>query len=144
MTAEENKVLAGRFIEEAWDKGNLSFIDEVVTDDFVYHGSPPSFPPTREGFKQIVAMSRAAFPDLRIVVEDMIAEENKVAVRYTMRGTHRGELMGLPPTGRQVGVPGIVVLRVADGKLTERWENADDLGLMQQLGAIPSPEEIGA
>lgn len=144
MAAEENKVLARRFIEEAWDEGNLGAIDEMTVEDFVYHDPPPGIPSTREGFRRIVAMSRAAFPDLRIVVEDVIAEEDRVAIRYTMRATHQGELMGIPPTGEQVAVPGIVVLRVRDGKLTERWENADNLGLMQQLGVIPSPEQSRA
>lgn len=144
MAAEENKVFARRFIEEAWDKGNLAIIDEVVAEDFVYHDPPPGIPSTREGFRRIVAMSRVAFPDLRIVLEDVIAEEDRVAVRYTMRGTHQGELMGMPPTGKQVAVPGIVVLRVRDGKLTERWENADNLGLMQQLGVVPSTEQSRA
>jgi steroid delta-isomerase-like uncharacterized protein len=143
MSAEENKAFVRRFIEEAWDRGNLSVVDEVVAEDFAYHGSPPGIPATREGFRQVIALSREAFPDLSLEIEDVVAEGDRVAVRYTMRGTHPGDLMGIPPSGEQVSVPGIVILRVADGKLTDRWENADELGMMQQLGVVPAPEQAG-
>ena len=85
-------------------------------------------------------MFRSAMPDLRVVVEDMIAEGDKVAVRYTLEGTHEGELFGVPPTGQRLSIKSISVERVSDGKIIEHWRVTDSLDMMQQLGAIPTPE----
>jgi len=137
MSVEGNKVLVRRFIEEVWHKGNLGFVDENFAADYVDHHPALSGLPQREGFKGLVTMYRTAFPDLHFTIEDLIAEGDKVAGRWTARGTHKGPLRRVPPTGRQVTVTGITIWRIAGGKLAERWTNEDTLGLMQQLGIIP-------
>jgi steroid delta-isomerase-like uncharacterized protein len=144
MSMEENKALFRRFIEEIINQGNLAIVDELFGSDYIYHapGSPEFRGP--EGVNQFVMMYRSAFPDLHLTVEDLIAEGDKVVTRWTMRGTHRGELMGIPATGKQVSVPGIVISRFANGKIVEEWENFDTLGLMQQLGLVPTPGQAGA
>jgi steroid delta-isomerase-like uncharacterized protein len=100
----------------------------------------PDQPTGPEGVKGVVAMFRSAMPDLRVVVEDMIAEDDKVAVRYTLEGTHEGELFGVPPTGQRLSIKSIAVERVSDGKIREHWRVTDSLDMMQQLGVIPAPE----
>ncbi len=141
MSAEENKAIARRADEELFDRGNLDVADELFAPNFVYH-DPASGEDWRgpESVKQYATMLRAAFPDLRYTVEDQIAEGDKVATRYTASGTHRGELMGIAPTGNRVEITGISITRIEDGKIEEIWENYDTLGMMQQLGIIPSPE----
>jgi len=142
--SEENKALVRRFVEEAVNKGNLTILDELVASDYVYHG--PNGPQFRgpEGYKQLVTMYRTAFPDLRMTTEDMVAEGDKVVTRFSAQGTHRGELMGIAPTGKPVAVTGIFILRFANRKFVEEWENFDTLGMMQQLGVIPAPAEQAA
>lgn len=136
---EQNKVVLRRFIDEVFTKGNIAAIDQLVAADFVNHNPLPGATPDREGFKRGIAMLRAAFPDLHYIDEDMIAEGDKVVGKGIFRGTHRGELMGIAPTGKQVNLAGIAVFRVRGGKITDRWATLDMLGLMQQLGAIPAP-----
>ena len=137
--SEENKAVVRRVWEEIANQGNYAVADELFAPDFVYHA--PGTPELRgpEGFKQLIGMFRNAFPDLQFTVEDMIAEGDKVASRYTARGTHQGELMGLPPTGRQITEVGIVISRLVDGKLVEDWHSPDNLGLIQQLGVATLP-----
>jgi steroid delta-isomerase-like uncharacterized protein len=146
---ERNKVIVRRIPEQIFSRGDLAVADEVLAEEYVEHAlfgtrPVPGVPAGREGFKQLVAKLRAAFPDLRYTVEEMVAEGEMVAARVTARGTHQGELMGIPPTGRQVVVTGIHLCRIADGKLVEHWANQDDLGLLQQLGVIPIPDAIAA
>jgi len=139
MSTEDNKALDRRGFEEVWNKGNLAVIDELNAANVVTH-NPPS-PPMQgtEAFKQFVQMYRSAFPDTQMTIEDQIAEGDKVVTRWTARGTHKGELMGIPPTGKQVTVTGISVSRWANGKTVESWSNFDTLGMLQQLGAVPTP-----
>jgi steroid delta-isomerase-like uncharacterized protein len=99
---------------------------------------PPEMQRGRDNYLRGYAMFPAAFPDLHTAVEDVIAEGDKVAVRWTTRGTHQGSLMGIPPTGRQVTMTAIHILRLADGKIAEGWVNFDALGMLQQVGAIPA------
>lgn len=135
--SEQNKAIVRRLIEEAW-KGNLDVIDELVDRDYV--GYDPSNPePVRgpEGMKEFVTTYRTAFPDANITIEDQIAEGDKVVTRWTGRGTHEGDLMGIAPTRKQATVTGISIARLADGKVVEDWTNWDTLGLMQQLGVVP-------
>ncbi|HZY57242.1 MAG TPA: ester cyclase [Rubrobacteraceae bacterium] len=135
---EENKAVIRRFVEEAFNRGNLDIADEVYAPRFFSYGTPEGeFGP--ENVKRFVNMYRAAFPDGRTTIEDMIAEGDKVAYRWTYRGTHQGELMGIAPTGREVTITGITISRFADGKIVEEWNNFDQLGTMQQLGVIPAP-----
>jgi steroid delta-isomerase-like uncharacterized protein len=126
-----------RLLMAALNAGDLATLDELVAPGFVDRMPLPGVPPGRDGLKQVIAQFRAAFPDAHWTVEDLIAEGDKVAVRVTFRGTHRGELFGVPPTGRQVTVPGIGIYRVVDGQIAEEWVVRDLLGLLQQLGALP-------
>ena len=137
MSAEENKATVRRAYDEGWNQGHIAVFDDLLATDFIQHRPPPQPPADRETLKHAVVSFRAAFPDLHIAVDDMIAEGEKVVVRMTMRGTHRAEFMGMPPTGNSINVPGIVVLRMANGKAAESWIVLDSLGMMQQLGAIP-------
>ena len=139
MSAEENKALVSRWIEEGWNQGNVAIIDELAAPDFVDHHVPPGLPPNAEGHKAWLQLARAGFPDLQLTIEDMIADGDKVVARMMVTGTQTGEFMGLPPSGKLVSVTAIGISRIADGKSVEYWENFDALGVMQQIGAIPSP-----
>ena len=140
MSAEESKAIVRRFWG-VWEEGNIDLVDELLAPDYINHTPASSDQPTGpEGVKGVVAMFRSAIPDLRVVVEDMIAEGDKVAVRYTLEGTHEGELFGVPPTGQRLSIKSISVERVSDGKIIEHWRVTDSLDMMQQLGAIPTPE----
>jgi steroid delta-isomerase-like uncharacterized protein len=140
MSAEENKVVVRRFWG-VWEEGNIGLVDELLAPDYVNH-SPgmPDQPTGPEGVKAVVSMFRRGMPDLRVVIEDMIADGDKVAVRYTLEGTHAGELFGVPPTGRRLSIESITVERVSEGRIREHWRVTDTLDMMQQLGAIPAPE----
>ena len=144
--SEENKVLTRR----SWlivAEGNLDTLEdalaEVYAEDIVVH-EPDEDVRGVEGLKQFVSMIRSAIPDLHITLEDDIAEGDKVVSRWRAQGTHQGELMGIAPTGNQVMITGITIHRIEEGKIVEEWENWDALGLMQQIGAVPSPEEAQA
>ncbi len=134
MTAEGNKAVIRRLFEEVINPGDLERADELIRADFVEHGPTPGQAPGLEGFKQVNTMLRAAFPDLRLTVEEMVAEGDRVSVRFTARGTHRGEFWGVPPTANRVAWEVISIVRVAGGKIAERWSQSDALGLKQQLG----------
>jgi steroid delta-isomerase-like uncharacterized protein len=139
--SEENKALVRRYFEEIWDKGNLDLIDELFTTNFVRHGPTATEGEVRglEGFKGLVSMYRSAFPDLRVPIEDLIAEGDRVVSRWTTRGTHQGALMGNAPSGNQASVSGIIIDRLSGGKIEEEWVDYDTLYLMQQIGAVPQP-----
>ncbi len=144
MTTEENKAISRRVGEETSNGGDLDLADELYAPDYVLHD--PSLPEDLhgpEGLKRYVAMTRAAFPDARVTVEDQVAEGDKVVDRWTARGTHTGEFMGIPPTGRRIEVSGVTISRFAGGKIAEDWYQGDDLGMMRQLGVIPSGEAPG-
>ena len=131
---EKNKALTRRHFEEDWNQGKLDVIDEIFATDYVGHQPGGTDIQGPEGLKQFVTMGRTAFPDIQFTVEDQIAEGDKVVIRWTLTGTHKGEYMGIPPTGVQVRVTGISFFRIAGGKIVERWLNRDALGMMQQLG----------
>ena len=137
--SEENKALVRRFVDEVQSGGNIDAIDELCSSDFVNYSAPPGVPSNCEGVKQVTAMFRQAFPDSYFTVEDMVAEGAKVATRKTFHGTHQGEFMGIPPTGQQVSIGLIDIVRIADGQVVEHWSMGDNLGMMQQLGVIPHP-----
>lgn len=140
MSTEQNKALARQMIEEIFNRGDLSRVDEFLAPDFVEREElPPGVPPGREGVKQLTAMLRSAFPDFKATIDDLVAEGDKVVILQTWRGTHRGEFMGIPPTGRSVSFQVIDTMRIAGGKIVEHWGLMDSMGLMQQLGAIPAP-----
>lgn len=137
--SEENKAIARRIYEEFWNEGNVATLVEVYAEDGVNHGLPPGMPPGIEGTKAYLGMFRSAFPDTQMTIEDQIAEGDTVVTRWTATGTHTGELMGIPATGKQVTVTGIDVNRFAGGQIVEAWGQFDQMGLMQQLGVIPEP-----
>jgi predicted ester cyclase len=137
MSAEAQKALVRRFVEEVQSQGRLEVLDELVAPTVVNHTAPPGVPPDREGIRQLTALFRAAFPDGRMTVEDMIAEGATVATRKTFRGAHQGQFMGIPPTGRHVAIGLIDIVRVVDGRIVEHWNAVDNLGLLQQLGVLP-------
>jgi steroid delta-isomerase-like uncharacterized protein len=136
--SEQNKAFVRGLIEEVIGQGNFSLVEELVAPDYIGHSASPELN-TREGHKQFLMALRRAFPDLRITIEDQITEGDKVVTRWTARGTHQSEFMGIPPTGKQVVMSGIDIDRMANGKLVECWTRSDDLGLLHQLGAIPAP-----
>ena len=139
MSAEKNKALVRHFVDEVQSAGNIDALDEICSPDFVNHSAPPGVPSNCEGVKQLTAMFRQAFPDSYFTVEDMMAEGDKVATRKTFHGTHQGEFMGILPTGQQVSMGLIDIVRIADGRVVEHWSMGDNLGMMQQLGIVPRP-----
>jgi steroid delta-isomerase-like uncharacterized protein len=138
MSREENKAVLRRYFEEVWNEGHLELLDELVAPSYENHDpAVPGLPRGPQGLRPIIAAFRAAFPDLQVTIEDQIAEDDKVVTRYTMRGTHQGEFMGRPPTGKPMAVSGIQIERVVHGQIVEHWRKSDDLGMLQQLGALP-------
>ena len=144
MSAEENKALVRR-IYGAWSKpSNATRIEELYAADYVFHGTGVFPDMDRAGLKELATTAATAFPDLHYTVEDLIAEGDKVVWRPTLRGTHQGDFMGIPPTGKQVSFTGIEIDRIEDDRFVEAWFNEDHLGLMQQLGVIPQMAQAGA
>jgi predicted SnoaL-like aldol condensation-catalyzing enzyme len=137
MSAEENKDLVRRYIEEVWNGHDLAAIDELVSPEYFNHAASTA-EYQRGGAKLAVEWLLFVFPDHRFDIEDAAADGNTVAVRGTMGGTHEGELMGIAPTGERVAVQQVHWFRVADGKVAEHWAVRDDLGMMRQLGVMPS------
>src|SRR5262245_30801922 len=138
-TPEENKAVIRRFYDEVLNKGNLALADEMLSDDFVDRSPVPGQASDREGFKQVIAMFHAAFPDVRLRIEDLVMEGDRGVVRDTFTGTQRGELMGIPATDKRVEFGSIHIGRFVGGKVAEHWVVWDTLGMMQQLGVVPAP-----
>ena len=145
MLTETNKALSRRFLEEVFNKGKLNVLDEIIASDHVSTGpgTLPGLPTGPEGQKQLVTTYRNAFPDVHFTVDEQIAEGDKVVTRWTGRGTHKSELLGIPATGKSSTVTGIAVDRIVNGKIAESWGIFDQFGMMQQLGVIPTPELAG-
>ena len=139
---EENKAIVKSFVEQVQNRHDIGALDELFSPDFVDH-SGISTPPTLEGTKQFFTMFFAAFPDMHVTIHDQVAEGDNVVTRKTLQGTHQGEFLGIPPAGKPVKFDVIDIFRIADGKITDHWAVADMLGLMQQIGAIPSPGQAG-
>jgi len=140
MSAEENKALVRRFVEEFWNEGNTGAADELMAPDAAIH-MPTGEMVDLDGLKRFAGTFRESFPDWHSTFAELIAEGDKVAERWTGRGTHRDELQGIPPTGKRVEVPGSVFYRIVEGKIVEFRGQLDMMSLMQQLGAIPSPQQ---
>jgi steroid delta-isomerase-like uncharacterized protein len=136
--SEENKAVVRRWVE-AFNEGNLDAVDELLTDSYVRHD--PNSPEVRgpEEERHLIAMYRSAFPDLRFTIEDMMAEDDRVATRLGISATHKGELLGIPPTENRLSFTAMELYRLREGKIDEQWVNVDTLGMMQQIGAIPVP-----
>lgn len=145
MSTEQNKALVLEMVEELFNQGNLGRADEYMAPDFIEREElPPGIPRGRDGVKAMTAMLRSAFPDFRATIDDAVAEGDKVVIRQTWTGTHKGEFMGVPPTGKCVSFGVIDIIRMADGKAAEHWGQMDTMGLMQQLGAVPTPGQSGS
>jgi steroid delta-isomerase-like uncharacterized protein len=128
-----NKEIVRRFSDDVWGKGDFTAADEVLASDLVEHNPLPGQGSGRDGHKQLVTLFRSAFPDLRITTEDLVSEGDRVALRWKAEGTHRGELMGIPPTGKRVTMTGIEIVRIAGGKIVERWAEDNGQTVVQQL-----------
>ena len=138
MSAEENKALVRSYIEKVWHQKNSAAIDEFLAVNYQRHTSPNLAPLNREGQKQRLVGIRAAFPDITLTLEEILAEGDRVAFRSTIRGTHKYIFQGIPSTGRQVTVSLVDIVRVEDSKIVEHWGGPDFLDWLQQLGAVIS------
>jgi steroid delta-isomerase-like uncharacterized protein len=138
--SEHNKAIVRRLFAELWNTGNLSVADEIFSPNYAHHDpSMPDFGRGPESEKKRATLYRTAFPDLHLTIEDVIAEGETVMTRWSGRGTHKGELDGIAPTGKQFTISGVTVARVSNGKIAEGYVNWDAQGLMQQLGVVPQP-----
>ena len=136
--SEVNKTIVRRLFEEVWNKGDLSVADELFAPNYAHHDpSTPDVGRGPESEKKRATLYRTAFPDLRLTIEDIIAEGETVMARWFCRGTHNGDLSGIAPTGKQFNISGVSIARFTGGKMVEGWVNWDALGLMQQLGVVP-------
>lgn len=140
MSTEDNKAIVRLTAEEVWSKGNLAIVDEIYAPDFVCHFIVGPEWEGPDGVKSNVQQHRTSFPDWNEQIEDMIAEGDKVAIRFTSRGTHKGEFEGIPPTGNQVTIAEVAIYRISDGKIAEQWGFPDILGLLRQIGEDPKSE----
>ncbi|MBI4493819.1 MAG: ester cyclase [Chloroflexi bacterium] len=144
MSTEDNKAIAGRFVQAWGKKGGANIVDELAAPDIsVAYPVLPQPIHGREAFKELLHQVYAGLPDGETTVDEVIAEGDKVVVRWTARGTHQGELMGVPPTGRHLAWTGITIYRLAGGKVVEELGVGDSLGMFQQLGVIPGPGQGG-
>jgi predicted ester cyclase len=139
MSIEQNKALIRRLFEKGVNQNKLSVLDELIAPDFVIDDAPPNVPCGPEQMRQLVAVSRKAFPDLHVTFEQEFADGDYVIHRGHFTGTHQGEFQGILPTGKQVKVKFIGIWRVVNGKAVENWLQLDMLGLLQQLGVVPTP-----
>jgi predicted ester cyclase len=139
MSTEEQKAKVRRAVDEAFNKGNLNAMDEIVTEGVILHRPPQPDIKGLEAYKQMIAGMRKAYPDLKFTIDELIMEGNTSALRWSFRGTHMGQSPSLPipPTGKKVTLTGLIMIRTVNGKAVEEWEYLDMLGLMQQLGVAP-------
>jgi steroid delta-isomerase-like uncharacterized protein len=143
VSAAENKALVRRFVEEFWNEGNTATADELMAIDAEIY-MPTGEVVSLDELKSFAATWRGSFPDWHSTFEELIAEGDRVAERWTGRGTHRGELQGIAPTGKRVEAPGSVFYRIVGGKIVEFRGQLDLMSLMQQLGVIPAPQQVEA
>jgi steroid delta-isomerase-like uncharacterized protein len=147
MSPEEMKERARQGAEDCWNAPNMDELDEILAPDYKVYVAGTLTYDGRDHMKEQVSMARAAFPDVHVKVDDLIAEGDKDAARFTFGGTHTGpyvtEMGTLPPTGKKVEVTGIIIFRFADGKIVENREVLDPRGMLQQLGVVPSPGQRG-
>ena len=135
---EANKAVALRLANEVFSQGNLRTFDEIFADGYVNHTMPvPGVPGTKDGFKQVVLATRAAFPDVRVDVKDVVAEGDFAVFRDVVHATSRGEFMGVPPNGKRIEWTEIHFLKIVGGRIVEHWANFDQVGILRQLGVLP-------
>ncbi len=138
MSAEQNKSIVRRWVEEGWNKRNTALIDQLFTPNFYQHETGPETVNSSETLKPFVAGYLSAFPDLQFTIEDLVAEGDKVVWRFKATGNNTGPFMGGPATGKSVAVTGIIIFRLENSRMAEAWLNLDVLGLLQQVGIIPA------
>ena len=141
MSAEANQALVRRYLDEGVNQGNVRIADELFAPNFTFYFPGNPEPMNREGWAQTTTLFHAGFPDQHTVTDDMLAEGDKVAARFTFHGTHTGNFQGIPPTGKAVTMGGMAFWRIVGGKIAEHWVQIDALGMMQQLGVIPGPAQ---
>ena len=141
MSAEENKAVIRRLIEEVYNEGNLDVVDELVAPDIFNHPAVPEHQRGIDGFKHVMEWVREFSSDVHYDIDDIISEGDKVAVRMTQSGSHTGMVRGIPPTGKRFSVDYVHWFRVEDGKVAELWAVRDDLTRLEQLGLMPEPDE---
>ncbi len=129
------KQLVADYIDRVWNSGDAAALESLTTPDFRYHLAEQP-PLDRAGMRQLLASTRAAFPDWQVQAEEVVAESEFVAVRWSGTATHSGPFHGIPPTGRRIRVSGINVFRTHDGKIAEEWEQTDTIGMLRQMGAL--------
>jgi len=141
MSTEENKAIVRRMTEEFYNQGNIESAERFFADTYVHHD--PASPQVRDraGLKEVLRSFLSGCPDLHITIDQLLAEGDTVAKRWTYHATHTGDLAGLPPTGKRIKMSGLELFRLAGGKIVECWLGYDNLSLMQQLGVIPTPEQ---
>jgi len=133
---EVNKAVAKRFLNEVWNQGDVSVIDEITVPNYVLHEGSEDIEGS-EALKQYVTVYRTSIPDINFTIDEIFAENDKVVIRFTASGTQQGELLGIPPTNAHATITGNVIIKIVNGKMEETWTNKDDLGLLQQIGVIP-------
>lgn len=138
MTSEQNKAVVRRLFEEVVNGRKLAVIDDIIAEDIVVHTPVPGVEPGIESFRQFLNVFLTGFPQQEAELHAVIGEGDRVAVHHTHHVVHTGEFMGIPPTGKEMHVPGIEIFRVRDGKIAEFWHMDDFLSLMRQLGVVPS------
>jgi steroid delta-isomerase-like uncharacterized protein len=134
----DNKALAQRWFAEVMNEGNEDTLDEIASPNFVDHDPLPGTSADRDGLHDFIKQVRSAFPDLEANIDDMLAEGDQIAVRSTFRGTHEGDFMGIPATGKKVEVANYDFVRIENGQAVEHWGTIDSAALMEQLGAVPA------
>ncbi len=143
-TPEQNNQIAEKFFNSVWNKGDFSVLDTLIAPDAEDHSTVGGKPKTEKGsasFRAIVTMFRSAMPDIHLNIDDEVYAGDKVVHRWTLNGTDTGGVMGMPPSGKKLTFTGTTIVRMRDGKIVERWANVDELGLLQQLGVVPMPQQ---
>jgi steroid delta-isomerase-like uncharacterized protein len=141
-TEERNRAIARRFVDEVFNRGNTKAYDELVADDYINHNPPvPGLPGSKVGFQEAVILTRDAFPDVHVSIEDMLTEGDRVMFRDTTTATHQGEFQGIPASGKRLAWTEMHFFRIRDGQIAEHWANFDQLGILVQMDVFPSPAD---
>lgn len=138
MTADANKATLNRYVKEVWMGGDVNAVPQFIAPDYVRHDAGLPMPVRGpDAVAQLVGLYRAAFPDLHFSADVMLAEDDIVAVHWQVRGTHQGDLMGIPPTGKSIAITATEIFRFVDGKIVEQWVTVDNAGMLRQIGVMP-------